>query len=207
MEKARLRDNTEVVDGNSEKPKLNLAGVQDIIEVREETWGSIIAGWVKSILLFAVFAAFLLALVYTALSATIIFIAPAGHGSYILVARGTFVGGIAPKGSSLYVSNSSSNPQDFLNNIKVGYTGAPSAAIVEVESSQFASVDISGSNVSIKGVQVAGKYVGKEAKESGSVTRQLNNEYLVKCESGSCVPGTLYIISQSQIYGQAKNAK
>lgn len=208
--KAKLRNTAQEVDSTSEKPKLNLPGVQDIVELKEESWVSIIWGWVKSILLFAIFTCILLSLVYTALAGTIIFLANAGvsssgHPQPALVVRGTFIGGTATKNSHLYISGSEVNPENFLNNVKVGFVGAPNAATVVVRSNQFDNISINGNVASIESQVVPGKLVGPYSK-TGVTEHRLNNEYLVECVSGGCTKGTLFIISKSLVYGEVKNS-
>jgi len=205
MEKAKLRSGQEI-DGTTDKPSLNLPGAQDIIEMKEETWSSIILGWLRSAILFVLLTFLLLGVVYTVLAGTIIFAASPSSSGTVLVARGTFVGAAATPNSQIYISETTRNKDDFLNNIKVGFLGAPDPSIVTVESSQYDKVQIRNNSVVVNGKEISGKFVDKTSPSKKPVTKtvQLNKEYLVSCKIGDCKAGTLYIIEQAQIYGEVK---
>jgi hypothetical protein len=205
MEKTKLKkEQAEIVDSSTERPQLHLPGVQDILEVKEESWPSIILGWFKGILLFAVFTTAVLALIYVALAGTVMFVANPSGQSLVLVARGTFTGGIAEKGSTLYISETSKAPTTFFDNLLVGFTGGEDASTVKVESTQYDLLILDDETVKVDGETIEGRFIASPANAIVSGQLRLDNTYLVSCVSGNCEKGTLYVVNQSQVFGEVK---
>jgi hypothetical protein len=205
-DKVKLRKHGSLVNATSVEPERQFAGgAQNIIEVKEESWASIILGWVKTIVGYFALVVVLLLAVYTGLAATVVFFSSVG-GQTALVARGTFIGGIPDKGDMMYISNDTPDPKSPVNNVVVGFKGAPEASIVENMSAEYDKVSVSGNNIQIAD-QVINDAVLLNAKgdrvTSGTIS--LNNQYVVQCVTGACDADSYLVIDSKQIYGEIKN--
>lgn len=186
---------------NTEDANLLMPGAEDIVEVRLPTWGEIIMGWVKPTFLFALLTVLVLFLLYVGSAATNIFFTSVDNHS-LIVARGTFVGNVAPQNSKVYVSTTAADEATFMSNLKVGFTGVPDAAVVRVRSGLYDQIQLQDGNLLVN---------GKSLGPAGSVTinngtqARLSRQYVAECLSGACgKAGNLLLVPQQNVYGEVK---
>jgi hypothetical protein len=178
-----------------------MPGAEDIVEVRLPTWGEIVMGWLKPTVLFALLTAVLLFVLYVGSAATNIFFASVG-GESLVVARGTFVGNVAPPNSKVYVSTSTPDGANFLSNLKTGFLGVPDPAIVRVRSGLYDRIKIQGGELLVNDKSVGP--AGSVTINNGS-SAKLSRQYVAECVSGSCGKvGSLLLVPQQNVYGEVK---
>ena len=200
-ERARLRRSGKDVIEEAENANLLMPGTEDIVDVRVPAWGEIIIGWLRPTLLFALLTAALLFILYVGSAATNIFFTTVGNQS-LVVARGTFVGNVAPLNSRVLVSTSTPDSANFLNNIKVGFFGAPDQSVMKIRSGLYDRISLSNGNLLVndKNIGPAGSVV-----ITGNGSAKLSRQYVVECVSGSCGKrGNFLLIDQQKIYGEVK---
>lgn len=199
IEKPRLRKSGGEVRADGGAPSLEMPGVADIVERREESWGEIIAGYIRSSLTFLLFAILIIVVVYGALAATVIFLGQVGN-RHVLVARNTFVGGTPTLNSEVYVSTT---PDDGspLSHLKTGFLGADNASIYRIVSGPYDKV----THVNGK-VYVNDKLVGSDDIRAAANEVTLSNQLLGLCVSGACTENKTQwqVLSPSYIYGEIK---
>jgi type IV secretory pathway protease TraF len=193
-ERARLRRNGRDVDSLGGPPVPN----DEIVTVAEQTWASLIFGWVRSIAIFALLVGLTGVILYTLSASTVIFAASVNSHVYI-VARGTFVGDVAPVGHEVYISETTPDSRTLVSRLQTGYLGADKPAIVKIRSGLYDTV----------GIQDGQLYVNNKAiGSSGNLALQggrLSQQYVVECVSGACgTPGAYQVIAQRQVYGEVK---
>ena len=193
------------VDSSDYSPQLAFAGVPEIVEIKEQSWFSIIGSWFKGVILFLLLAVAVLVVVYGSLAATVMFITPV-NGTNTLVARGTYVGGIPENGSKVLVSSSENAPDEFVGKIKVGFLGVPDAAVLKVESkTQYDKVTVVNGKVTVAGKAVKGTLLDpKTGKAMTNDSFRLDNQYVTSCSAGACKEGTLVIVGPKRLFGEVK---
>lgn len=213
----KLKNNDGLVDSSNYTPKLAMPGAREIIEVKEETWPQIIWGWIKSLLGVFGVGLLVLAMLYSGLSATLMMYIPTGTDSTQrdLVVRNTWqeTGNRPPLNTQVVISVTSALPENWLELIRVGWTGTDNPAIVRIASTEFDTlyiVEDSVTNLGESGEE--GTFVGSPAfphsEEDGTYFEEqnivLDGQYLVECISGACEAGTFFIIDSSQIFGEQR---
>lgn len=218
---AKLIDKSATVQSDDQVGALSVPGAQ-IVEVQEESWASIIFGWLKNIFIFLALAAVVLAALYSGLAATIIVYSPTNsEGDRNFVLRGTWseTGGIPPVGTEVAISQDTLAPKDnWWDWIPIGWTGIPNVSTVEIATTDYDKLYINNvPNEGTKVVVLENESINGEFKRSPAlplkdkednvafeVNHQLKNEFLVHCVSGSCEKGTYFVISKDQIFGEIR---
>lgn len=211
----KLKDTSGIVDSSDYIPQLAMPGTHDIVEVKEESWGAIFAGWGRGLLAFVLVSVLFLGLLYSGLAATLMYYMPlySDSTSRSWVVRGTWseTGGKPPVNTEVVISADSYAPTEWWNNILVGWTGVSSPAVVSVQSNVYDTLYIENGKVSnLSNPKINGAFLGSPnfpydaAIDGAEQNHKLKDEYLVKCVSGSCTKDSLYIISKDQIFGEAK---
>lgn len=213
----KLVDPHGVVDSSDYVPQLAEPGAHDIIEVKEESWGSIFAGWGKGLLLFILVAITCLSLLYTGLTATLMSYVPLNpdNASRSWVVRGAWskTGNQPPIGAAVAISENTVAPTQWWDNVKVGWVGISKPSVVKIQSTMYDTVTVNDKNIS-----VTEKVSGKASTKNGTLVNSpaypdatdidgpivLKKQYLVQCVSGSCKPGAFFIIDKNQIYGAVR---
>lgn len=220
--KGELVDKSATVKNDLSMGEFSVPGTQ-IIEVEQESWFSIFLGWGKSIIAFVLLALAVIALLYTGLATTILVYSPTGDGaSRNIVLRGAWSdsGGIPPIGSEVVISASDAAPTtNWWEWAPIGWAGIPNVATVEIVSTNYDKLYIEKTatadtvnvvilnNETVNGVlepSVAFPMREQKDLESFKLNHQLSHEFLVKCVSGECTPGSYYIISDQQIFGEKR---
>lgn len=200
--KPKLRKTGKEIDASGIKPALSYDSTSDIIMFREESWVSIVTGWVKTSVLFALSAALILSILYIILAATLMFITPV-DGKLTLVARGTFLGGNPSIGEVVLASSQTPAAADPLSKIKAGVFGLDNAEVVKVESDASASITVGSDKVTLAdGTEVQGSTTLGEGESNSMV---LKDQLLVRCIAGSCEGKDLFILDKNLVYGEVQN--
>lgn len=218
MVKGKLQNNNDgIVDSSNYTPKLSMPGAREIVEVKEETWLQIIFGWMKSLIGVIVVALLVATVLYSGLSANLMMYIPTSTETMQrdLVVRNTWQesGNRPPLNTQIVISTTSTLPENWFGLIRVGWLGTDNPAIVRVASTEFDVLYILEDKVTNLGASGdEGKFVSSPAfphsPEDETYTEEqnisLNGEYLVECLSGACEPGTYFIITNSQIFGEKR---
>lgn len=201
-ERARLRRSGKEVVENAESPSLLMPGTEDIVEVRFPTWGEIVLGWVRPSALFLLLTGVLLLLLYVGSAATNIFFANVNNQGYV-VARGTFVGNVAPLNARVYASTSTADGRNLLANVRTGFLGAPDAAVVRIRSGLFDQLRVTNGMLYVNDRPLGP--AGRVSITGGNGTARLSRQYVVECQQGACGgSGTLLVLPQANVYGEVK---
>lgn len=220
--KGNFVDTTATVESDGQAGMFSVPGAQ-IIEVEQESWLSIFAGWFKSIILFLALAAAVLAVLYSGLSATIMVFSPVGSSQYEIVIRNAWAdeGGIPPEGTLVAVSPTDS-PQNWWEWITVGWLGIPNASEAKIVSTNYDKLYIAGPDsenltvVNLANESVNGKFWTSKAipvdedKTNIEFNHVLKNQYLVECVAGACAAGNedgepvYFVVDETQIYGEVR---
>lgn len=218
---AKLIDKSATVQSDGQVGALSVPGAQ-VVEVQEESWASIIFGWLKNIFIFVALAAAVIATLYSGLAATIIVYSPTddtGDRSFVL--RGTWseTGGIPPVGTEVAISQNTAAPtNNWWDWIPIGWTGIPNVSTVEIVTTDYNKLYISNTpNVGTNVVVLENESINGEFKRSPAlplkdkeddvafeINHQLKNEFLVRCVAGNCEEGTYFVISKDQIFGEIR---
>jgi len=203
-----LKKSGPTVDTSDEKPALAYDSNSDIIMFSEESWVSIILGWLKSALLLIGSALLIFFVLYVTLSVSLFFVNFVG-GKPAFVARGTFLGGQPAVSDYVYTSGTTDASDDPLSRLQYAFLGVPDAEIVQVASGPSDTVAVNDGNIKVTGENNAtykGTFVDDKGK-SASLNDKLSDSYLVMCVSGSCEKGTFHLMSKDRIYGEVQNIK
>lgn len=203
--KGKLRSGSKIIDIENEQPLINNnINAQTTIEYEEISWGTIIMGWVKTVILFILLGIFLLVGTYAGLSATILYATQAGNSDPFIVARGTYVGGKVPENSFIYVNTKGEIENNFLSNLSEGFGGIKDGAVVKTLAGpvQELLVDNKKETITIIEDGETKETIDGVLPEEYAGTDFLKNQYLVECMAGACEKGELLIIDQNQISGE-----
>lgn len=214
--KGNFVDTSATVESDGQAGMFSVPGAQ-IIEIEQESWFSIIFGWVKNVLVFGLLAVAVLAVLYSGLSSTIMVFSPVGDTGRQIVLRGAWAdsGGIPPIGTPVAVSPTTA-PSNWWEWIPVGWVGIPDASEVEIVSTDYAKLYVSGADsknltvVNLDNEAVNGKFISTTAvpvdKDDKNIefNHGLKDQFLVKCVSGGCTPGTYFVVQDNQIYGEIR---
>lgn len=173
----------------------DVIGTRSTASVAAEGIGQLI----KTVFFFAVFGIILLGVLYSALSATLMFTAPHNDSATerVWVARGAFPGGIVPEGAHIYGSASDVASSSLFDRAAEGYVGVNDHFVAKTIAGPYAEVDTDAKGfVTIDGKKTAQKFTVKK--------QLLNKSYLAICEDGSCVKGDVIIVPAANIVGEAK---
>jgi hypothetical protein len=147
----KFRDTKGVISpGDDSAPEFGVQGAE-IIEVEEESWFSIILGWVKGIIGFAVALVLVIASLVTILGMTLIVYSPITVTDDItdrtLVARGVWnkTGGTPPVGTIAVVSGNSMAPtgENWWDWVSITWVGIPNASKVKILTNSYEKLYIS----------------------------------------------------------------
>lgn len=200
--KGKLRSSSKIFELNEEEPKLSNNVLPTVIEYEEIGWGHIIKGWVKSILVFLLLGLVLVVGAYAGLAATISYGTIDDRGEIIVVARGTYVGGVVPKDEIVYISTTHILDGNLWDNLQQGFVGIPNAATVQVLAGPVQEIEVQANQILLKkGTETVGKIEGVIEDLTPNKT-VLQNEYIVRCLGGACEPGELLLIKSAQISGE-----
>ena len=215
----KLIDKSATVQSDGQVGEFSVPGAQ-VIEVEEESWFSIIFGWVRGIIVFLLLTLAVLAALYSGLAATMLVYSDTGEGEYNLVLRGAWsdTGGEPPLGTQVAISSTTEAPQNWWDWIVTGWIGIPSPATVEVVSTNFDRLYVERTtdggpitvvvldNETIRGTLVPSTVLPLTKYDTApfETNYQLDNEYLVRCVVGACEPGTYSVVSKTQIFGEVR---
>lgn len=218
----KFLDKTSTVSADDQVGMLSVPGAE-IIEVQEETWPSIIWGWFKGLLGFGLLLAIIGAGLFTGLGMTILNYAPLDPDSSerSIVLRGAWAdtGGNPPVGTTAAVSSSKPAPtSNWWEWATISWVGIPNPSTVTIASTDYDELYITGTldnmtvtsinNPTVKGDFVAPAFMDLEdTYEEGETFEEnlkLDKQYLVQCVSGTCEPGTYFVVNETQIYGEVR---
>lgn len=153
----------------------------------------------KGILILVAFAVILFGVLYSGLSATLMFTAPSegSQTNRVWVARSAFPGGVIPDASYVYGSATQAADNSIFTKIQEGYVGSANYFVAKT----IAGPQDKVSNDSEGKLLIGGKATEYKAKVSGS---SLNKEYLAVCMEGNCTKGEVINIPENNIVGEAK---
>ena len=209
----KLKNSRGIVDSSDYNPQLAMPGAHDVVEIKEESWPSIIFGWIRGLIAFAIVAVLLLGVIYSGLAANLMMYVPLNpdSSSRSWVVRGTWseTGGKPSVGEQAVVSEDTMFPEEWWNTILVGWAGISNPSIVKIQSTTYDKLYINNDKVTnLSNEKVSGKFVTSPSyavnATEGEQNFKLKNQYLVECVSGSCKPGTYFIVDVKQIYGEAR---
>jgi len=207
--KPSLRQHGLAVDTSDAKPALAYDSNSDIVMFSEESWFKIFAGWLKSGALFLVSAVLIFAVLYTTLAVSLFFTTFV-EGKPVFVARGTFLGGEPALTDKILGSRTEASEDDPLNRLQYAFMGVPNSVVGEISSGPVDTISAANGQISISGSS-SQSYEGVLVDESGQPqdvsSRKLQDEYLVKCMSGECQPGSYFLIKGESIFGEVQNVK
>lgn len=228
----KLRDTKGVIDTSDQTPQLSVPG-SEIVEIEEESWASIIFRWSKGIIAFFLSAIVIIALLFTIMACSLMVFSPVEKEGQIfdrtLVVRGTWAdtGGIPPVGTEVVVSNNQYAPTDkWWDWALIGWHGIPNPSRVEIATTNYDKLYISGTVeqledekvnyeatvTSVNNPEVTGEFFQSPALDLKKFKKDatfefnhtLDEQYLVKCISGKCEPGTFFVVDKGQIFGEVK---
>lgn len=191
------------VDASEQKPSLAYDASSEIIMFSEESWFSIIFGWMKTSLLFAASTIFLFTVMVLVSSASLLFFAPV-DGKVEVVARDTFLGGVPSAGDVVLASPTQVAKDNPLERLQEAIMGIDEAKIYTVLSEDVGTVDISGGQITVTGKETV-TVTGELRSISGNPIVEsftLKNQHLAECVSESCTPGSYVILDGDKIFGE-----
>lgn len=210
----RSRD---IVDDSDYTPMLGVAGSTATVETREESWGSIIAGWIKGSLLVLLGGAIFVGLVYSLLSIFLMMFVPIQEGGdRQWVIRGTWqeTGGIPDIGDKAIISMTKNiEKAEWYDLVTMGFTGIPNVAVVENLSKDNVKLYINNDKVTdLSNKETYAGFTGsalfpydlEDPEQKTELNYQLDGSMLVKCVSGACEEGSVFILDKNQIFGEQK---
>lgn len=193
---------TETAPEGYRSPLSVLSGGKEKVETTNTTLSNVAASTkhgLKMTMLTLLFVFLILAVLYTSLAGTLMIAAPSSKGEMTKtwVARGTFNGGQIKPNTFIYASKSHAASTDFMGKVLEGYMGTDNAFVAQVISGPFNKVATdSHGKITID---------GKATDHSGDVvSRILNNQYLVQCIEGDCVPGEYLVAEYASVVGEAR---
>lgn len=205
MKKPRLSlgQNTEEEQSSPSRPRLGVKSDDRNNVTSTKSTGTAIAESIgrllKGILILVTFAVVLLGVLYSGLSATLMFTAPSegDHTDRVWVARSAFPGGLVPEGSYVYGSASSPASGSILTKISEGFVGTERYFVAQTIAGPDGKV-VSDANGTIL-------VNGTPTEYKGTVTEKtLEKQYLAMCTEGACKKGEVIFIPENNIVGEAK---
>jgi hypothetical protein len=205
MKKPRLSlgQNTEEEQSSPSRPRLGVKSDDRNTVTSTKSTGTAIAEstgrLLKGILVLVAFGVILLGVLYSGLSATLMFTAPSegDQTNRVWVARSAFPGGIVPEGSYVYGASNKAADNSILTKISEGFTGTDKYFVAKTISGPDGKVSVDGNgNIVVNGT--ATEYKG-DFKE-----RTLDKEYLSVCTEGSCKKGEAIFVPEGNLVGEAK---
>lgn len=178
------------------------------IRIARQTYNNLIATKILKMFLLALLG---FAILYVCFAATIIRVIPSSSAGPVLTKNLTFPGGLVPAGSLVVVDVAHAQGGEMMDYLKQAFVPSNSIAIMRVAGGPWGNFDWDQSGVvSYKGKIVAmtipeatndeGVKLGVPATHRGDTS--LQNEYLMACVSGACVPGRGYVFPSNHIMGQ-----
>lgn len=203
--KGKLRSSSKIVDlPDNEQPQINNNNTpQTVIEYESLSWNTILLGWGKTVILFLLLGSVLVLGIYAGLSSTILYLTSTKDASFI-VARGTYVGGIIPEGSYVYVNTDGKIENNFLSNLNEGFSGIKNGAVVKTLAGPVQEIKVDNDKQTISIIEngkVVNEIDGALPEEYNNIN-YLKNQYLTECLSGACEKGELLIVNQNQVSGE-----
>lgn len=218
----RFLDKRSVVSADDEQVgQLSVPGAE-VIEIKQESWASIIYGWFKGLLGFVLLLAIIGAGLFTGLGMTVLNYVPLNPDSAnrSIVLRGAWAetGGVPPIGTKVAISETTLAPTSaWWEWVPISWVGIENPSTVEIVSKNYDRLYVTGTvedakvtildNPSVTGKFAPNQNVTLEKyKENTSFEEnvQLKDSYLVKCVSGSCEKDTYFVAAQGQIYGEVR---
>lgn len=198
-----LGQNTEEEQSSTSRPRLSVKNDDRNTVTSTKSTGTAVAESVgrllKGILILVGFAVILFGVLYSGLSATLMFTAPS-EGSQterVWVARSAFPGGIVPENSYVYGSATQAADNSILTKAGEGFMGTTNYFVAKTIAAPEDKVSTdSNGNVVVN---------GKATEHKGKVSdKSLNKEYLAVCTEGNCSKGEVITIPENNIVGEAK---
>ncbi len=163
------------------------------VRIAKSTYGNLMATKVLK----ALGVGFLvIALVYVCFAISIARILPTTTVGLIPVKNITFAGGLVPAGEEIVVDMANPQGTEILDYLKQSFIPNGNAAIVEVAAGPWGSFEWSN------GIVTHDEQILNMAMPEEPAKLTLDNEYLVTCVEGACVPGQGYVIHASQLMGE-----
>jgi len=184
------------------------AGVQDVnkpsskeekprkapqVRIAKSTYSSLLATRILKAVGIG-FLAFLL--VYVSFAVTIVRVLPTSSVGLLPVKNITFPGGIVPAGETVAVDMAQPQGAELTDYLKQSFVPNGNVAVVEVAAGPWGKFGWNSGTVTFK-EQILGMAMPNQPEKL-----TLDNQYLVKCISGACVPGQGYVIPASHLMGQ-----
>lgn len=198
-----LGQNAEEETSSPSRPRLGIkSDERNTVTSTKSTGAAVVesAGrLLKGILFLVSFALILLAVLYSGLSATLMFTSPSGDSATnrIWVARSAFPGGIVPNGAYVYGSASGKADPSILTKVTEGYVGTTKFFVAETIAGPAGNISKNADGFIVVD--------GTATSFKGEVSdKSLNKEYLAVCKEGACKPGSIITIPQDNIVGEAK---
>lgn len=226
--RGKFIDKSSTVTSDDQVGMLSVPGAE-VVEVEQESWFSIILGWSKSIIGFVLLLIVVLALLFTGLGTSILTFTPLNPDNALqreIVLRGAWAetGGQPPLETVVAVSHSAPAPtaENWWNWAPIAWVGIENPSKVTIVSTDHDEIVIGGtkedawvvnkSSVTTDDKPIEGELVSSAGHSFQSFDEgadvsdsfKLKNAYLVKCISGSCEPGTFFIIPETYIYGEVR---
>lgn len=194
-----------VVDSTLTQPKRRTD--TSYVSVEEQLNAAVAAKKLRLLITNSAGALFLVLIaIYSVIAGTMGFMSY-NSGSLAYVTRPAFAsaeiegGYVKEVGVKVYGSTSNKPNTDFFSQVQAGFLGAPKPVIGEILNlDSYAKVFTKEGALYISKdgteTKIDGKYVGNIDGEYS-----LEDQYIVKCISGSCVPDTIFFLPRVNIYG------
>lgn len=135
-------------------------------------------------------------IIYFCFAATIMRIIPTTNAGLLPVKNITYAGGLIPQGALVATDMESERGSNILDYLEQSFIPSSTVAIVEVEAGPWGTFSWSDGSVTFDE-----KLLPMKMPDQPDTTA-LENDYLVTCVKGACVPGQGYIVPASYIMGQ-----
>lgn len=181
---------------------------QPQIRIARQTYNSLIAA---KILKMSLAALVFLVLVYFCFAMTILRIVPSVSTGPLLTKNITFPGGIIPAGELVVVDIAQPHGTEITDYLEQSFIPNSNLAIMRVHAGPWGSFDWDTTGVVSVDGQILPVEIPPAVSESGEKLdypqtlrgdTKLNDEYLMSCVEGACVPGRGYVYPITHILGQ-----
>lgn len=143
-------------------------------------------------------------IVYFCFAITLLRFVPSTSGTGVQLIKGISApGGFIQQGNQVLASATTEQDQSWQNKLQVAFVPSDEWILVEVVAGPYGELGIEDGNITVDN-RVHNVDINLDAfKEHGHF---LNDEYIVNCVSGACVPGQARIIGKEYIAGEPVTA-
>ena len=208
---SRARKNPAVSSGFSAAIKSGAAKTKQEVEVEgnarrktpqvriaKSTYGSLMATKILKAFGFGLLAIIVL---YLCFASTIVRVLPTTSIGLTPVKNITYPGGLIPSGETVVADMQAEHGTELLDHLVQSVTPNGNVAKVRVEAGPWASFSWK------EGVVIYKDKILETSMPAEPESTDLQDDYLVTCLEGNCIPGQAYIISDGQVMGSPLSFK